>query len=156
MCGPDLPKRELKLRIHGMAGHLIRRLNQLSTHVFAKRIQAAGYDLTPVQFAAMDAIATHPGIDQAGIAAKIAYDRATIGGVIDRLEHKGYVTRCVSQQDRRAREVRLTEEGGTVYREALPVVSQLQEDILPGLSKSERQTLLKLAAKVVGVDGDTV
>ena len=34
-----------------MAGHLIRRLHQLSTQVFVQRTQAAGYDLTPVQFA---------------------------------------------------------------------------------------------------------
>ena len=50
-----------------MAGHLIRRLHQQSTQVFTRRIQEAGFDLTPVQFAAMDAITKHPGIDQAGM-----------------------------------------------------------------------------------------
>ena len=30
-----------------MAGHLIRRLHQLSTQVFVQRTQAAGFDLTP-------------------------------------------------------------------------------------------------------------
>ena len=39
-----------------MAGHLIRRLHQQSTQVFVQRTQAAGFDLTPVQFAALDAI----------------------------------------------------------------------------------------------------
>ncbi len=29
-----------------MAGHLIRRLQQQSTQIFAQRTQAAGYDLT--------------------------------------------------------------------------------------------------------------
>ena len=32
-----------------MAGHLIRRLHQQSTSLFAQRTQAAGFDLTPVQ-----------------------------------------------------------------------------------------------------------
>ncbi|MCB2070356.1 MAG: MarR family transcriptional regulator, partial [Ottowia sp.] len=76
-----------------MAGHLIRRLHQQSTQIFVQRTQAAGFDLTPVQFAALDAIRAYPATDQATVAEMIAYDRATIGGVIDRLEQKGWVRR---------------------------------------------------------------
>jgi len=36
----------------------------------------------------VDAIALQPGIDQASLATSISFDRATIGGVIDRLERK--------------------------------------------------------------------
>jgi len=133
-----------------MAGHLIRRLNQISTHVFAQHMQTAGIDLTPVQFAAMDAISSFPGIDQAGVAARIAYDRATIGGVIDRLEQKGYVSRQVSRQDRRAREVRLTKKGARLLKDILPLVIKLQSEILPGLEPSERDQFLALAKKAVG------
>ena len=122
------------MEAYGMAGHLIRRLNQISGAVFARRMQEAGHDLTSVQFAAMDALASHPGIDQAGVAALIAYDRATIGGVIDRLEVKGLVARTVSQKDRRAREVRLTAEGTRVFAEILPVVRDLQSEILGGFT----------------------
>lgn len=132
-----------------MAGHLIRRLNQISTQVFTQRLQEAGHDLTPVQFAAMDAIGTQPGIDQARVAAAIAYDRATIGGVIDRLEQKGYVTRQVSKQDRRAREVRLTDTGEAVFAEVLPIVTALQAEILPGLDAEERAVFLALASKTI-------
>lgn len=137
-----------------MAGHLIRRLNQISTHVFTKRMQLAGFDLTPVQFAAMDAIATSPGIDQAGVATNIAYDRATIGGVIDRLEQKNYVTRTVCKHDRRAREVRLTEKGLEVFYEILPIVTALQKDVLPGLNPVERARFLELASKAIGHASD--
>lgn len=135
-----------------MPGHLIRRLNQISTQAFARHMQAAGRDLTPVQFAAMDAIADHPGIDQAGVAAAIAYDRATIGGVIDRLEQKGYVARAVSKADRRAREVRLTEAGRALYAETLPVVRALQAEVLPGLTDTERARFMELAAKAIAAD----
>ncbi|MEZ5701810.1 MAG: MarR family winged helix-turn-helix transcriptional regulator [Burkholderiaceae bacterium] len=63
-----------------MAGHLIRRLQQQSTQVFQSRMQAAGFDLTSVQFAALDAIAQQPEIGQATLSAIIGFDRATIGG----------------------------------------------------------------------------
>ena len=95
-----------------MAGHLIRRLHQHSTQVFQAQTQAAGIDLTSVQFAALDAIAQQPAIDQATLAATIGFDRATIGGVIDRLEHKGLVQRVVSAQDRRARRLHLQSDPG--------------------------------------------
>ena len=39
-----------------MPGHLIRRLHQQSTQVFQAQMQAAGFDLTSVQFAALDAL----------------------------------------------------------------------------------------------------
>ncbi|MBV7407518.1 MarR family winged helix-turn-helix transcriptional regulator [Maritimibacter sp. DP1N21-5] len=137
------------MEAYGMAGHLVRRLNQISGAVFARRMQEAGVDLTSVQFAAMDALASHPGIDQAGVAARIAYDRATIGGVIDRLVGKGYVERIVSKRDRRAREVRLTTEGAQVFEEILPIVRDLQDEILGGLSEEERGAFLALAQKAV-------
>ncbi|PWL33385.1 MarR family transcriptional regulator [Marivita sp. XM-24bin2] len=133
-----------------MPGHLIRRLNQLSTQVFAARMRAIGIDLTPVQFAALDAIRATPGLDQAGIAAMIAYDRATIGGVIERLLQKGYVERTVSARDRRAREITMTKAGEAAYTRILPVVRDLQSDILSSLSEDEAQHLVSLMKKVVG------
>ena len=134
----------------GMAGHLIRRLHQQSGAVFLTRAREAGFDLTSVQFAALDAIRAHPGIDQAGVAALIAYDRATIGGVIDRLEGKGLVARVVSPRDRRARELRLTDEGARVFAAFLPVVSALQAEILGPLSEAERAVFMDLARRALG------
>lgn len=132
-----------------MAGHLIRRLHQLSTQVFVQRTQAAGFDLTPVQFAALDAIHNHPGADQATVAELIAYDRATIGGVIERLEQKGWVARVVSERDRRARELSLTPEGQRIFRALVPVVRGLQDEILVSLSPADRARFLRLARQAV-------
>ncbi|MEZ5538051.1 MAG: MarR family transcriptional regulator [Thiolinea sp.] len=132
-----------------MAGHLIRRLQQQSTALFQTTMKQAGYDLTSVQFAAMQLLEENAGIEQAQIAEMIAYDRATIGGVIERLEKKGYVSRTVSPQDRRAREVRLTREGQQVLNEVYPLVEALQRDILHGLSDDEQQAFLALARKAV-------
>lgn len=137
------------MTVFDMSGHLIRRLNQRSTQVFSQRMQAAGYDLTPVQFAALSAVHSTPGLDQAGIAAMIAYDRATIGGVIDRLEQKGLVTRTISRRDRRAREVTLSGKGRRVYDEVLPIVVRLQAEILDGLGAEEQEQFLRLAGKAV-------
>ena len=132
-----------------MPGHLIRRLHQQSTQVFVQRTQAAGFDLTPVQFVALDAIHAHPATDQARVAELIAYDRATIGGVIDRMEQKGWIHRVVSERDRRARELSLTAEGRRVRSALLPIVRDLQDEILQALSDADRARFLKLARQAV-------
>jgi MarR family transcriptional regulator, temperature-dependent positive regulator of motility len=134
-----------------MAGHLIRRLHQQSTQVFQARTQAAGFDLTAVQFATLDAIDQQPGIDQAGLAATISFDRATIGGVIDRLEQKNLVRRVVSAQDRRARQLHLTPEGKRQLAACRPVVEALQAEILAPLSRAERTAFVALAHKALGL-----
>jgi len=135
-----------------MAGHLIRRLHQQSTQVFQAQTQAAGFELTSVQFAALDAIAQQPGVDQASLAATISFDRATIGGVIDRLESKGLVQRVVSPQDRRARQLHLTPDGRRLLAACRPVIEALQAEILAPLSPAERTVFLKLAHKALGLD----
>jgi len=134
-----------------MAGHLIRRLHQQSTQVFQSRTQAAGFDMTSVQFAALDAIAQQPGIDQASLAATIGFDRATIGGVVDRLEQKGLLQRSVSAQDRRARELQLTADGKRLLKASRPVVESLQAEILAPLTAAERKAFMALAHKALGL-----
>ncbi len=138
----------MKLEIHNMAGHLIRRLNQISMSIFNERMRATGHALTSVQFAAMNALHAKPGLDQASLAGVIAYDRATIGGVVDRLEGKGLVKRIVNERDRRARTITLTPEGEQILHELIPVVKRFQDEILLGLNEAERAEFLRLAAKV--------
>ncbi len=132
-----------------LAGHLIRRLHQQSTQVFVQRTQAAGFELTSVQFAALNAVHAHPATDQAHVAELIAYDRATIGGVIERLEQKGWIRRVVSERDRRARELSLTPEGERVRSALLPIVQDLQDDLLQPLNDADRARFLQLARQVL-------
>ena len=132
-----------------MAGHLIRRLHQQSSQIFTLRTKAAGFDLTPIQYAALEAIYENPGTDQACVAELIGYDRATIGGVIERLEKKGWVRRVISEQDRRARELSLTAKGNSIRTALQPLVQDLQKDILQPLTEAEQALFIKLSRRVV-------
>ena len=137
------------MSVHDMAGHLIRRLHQQSTQIFAQRTQDAGFDLTPVQYAALEAIHENPSIDQARVAEMIGYDRATIGGVIERLEKKGWISRVVSEQDRRARELTLTAQGQKIRSALELIVKDLQKDILQPLNAKDQALFIELARKAV-------
>lgn len=137
------------LDIHSMPGHLIRRLNQISVAQFMEQMTKAGLNLTPVQYAALCAIRDNPGIDQASVAGLIAYDRATLGKVIDRLDARGLVLRKVSSSDRRARELFLAEDGKALLTDAHPLVIAAQPEILSGLTPQEQEELVHLMQKVI-------
>ncbi len=130
-----------------MPGHLIRRFQQIAVAVFHAEAEAAGYDLTPVQYAALAAISANPGIDQVTLAGLIAYDRTTITGVVDRLAHKGMIERNASSRDRRARELTVTAEGMRTLEGITPAVEAAQKTMVRGLSTGEIEELMRLLRK---------
>lgn len=140
--------------LHEMPGHLIRRLNQISVALFAARMAEVGIDLTPVQFAALAGVRDHPGIDQATLAGLIAYDRVTIGGVVDRLVAKGLLSREVSPRDRRARVLALSVAGEAVLVEAAPAVEAVQRDLLAGLPVADRDGFVALLRMATDAGND--
>lgn len=140
--------------INDMPGHLIRRFQQIAVAIFHAEVGAAGFDLTPVQYAALDRVKTHPGIDQATLAGLIAYDRTTITGVVDRLVQKGLLTRQVSDTDRRARVLAITDEGTKALDRIQPAVEQAQKIMLTGLTDDEAETFVHLLSKATKAVND--
>jgi len=140
--------------LYDLPGHLIRRLHQISVAIFASRMAEAGIDLTPVQFAALTTVDDNPGVDQATLAGLIAYDKVTIGGVVDRLVQKGLLRREVSKRDRRARVLTLSDEGQRLLARALPEARLVQDDTLAGLSDDERQSFVGLLRKATDAAND--
>lgn len=135
-------------QIHDLPGHLIRRAHQTSVAVFTAETRAAGFDLTPVQYGALATLMDHPGIDQATLAGLIAHDRATIGGVVLRLESRGYIERKVREDDRRARILTLTPRGQALYQAMRPAILAAQERILAGLDGNEREPFMRALRKL--------
>ncbi len=130
-------------------GSLARRYQQIAVAIFHAEVGAAGSDLTPVQYAALDELRSHPGIDQATLAGLIAFDRTTIGGVVDRLAQKGLLSRHVSATDRRARVLEITEEGLALLDQLEPAVMAAQRLMLSGLDEQEAAEFLRLLSKLV-------
>jgi DNA-binding MarR family transcriptional regulator len=137
-----------------MPGHLARRFQQIAVAIFHAEVEEAGYDLTPVQYAALAAIRAHPGIDQATLAGLIAYDRTTITGVVDRLVQKGLLVRNPSSRDRRARELQITNEGQQTLHGIEPAVEAAQRVMLRGLTADETREFLRLLRKAIAAGND--
>jgi len=128
-------------------GHAIRRLHQISVGVFLQ--EAGDLGITPVQYAALQTVGNQPGIDQRTLSRNIALDASTTGGVVDRLEARGWLERKTSAEDRRARQLALTLSGEQALRDAVPVMLRAQEQILAPLSESQRVTFMELLQVLV-------
>jgi DNA-binding MarR family transcriptional regulator len=71
-------------------------------------------------------------------------DPSTMVALIDELEAKGLAKRQPHRKDRRAREVVLTAKGRRLRERGRQMASQVEDEVLGGLSASDRRELLRL------------
>lgn len=128
-------------------GHLIRRAQQLAVAIFME--ETAGHEATPVQFAILNALIDDPGEDQVTLSNRVAFDPATLGSVVGRIEAKGWVTRKADPGDKRRKLLWITQEGEQVALGMKRAVSKAQRRILEPLEAEERVQLSALLAKLV-------
>ena len=128
-------------------GYLIRRAQQLAVAIFME--ETAGFDVTPVQFAILNALMDDPREDQITLSSRVAFDQATFGSVIARLEAKGWVQRQADPLDKRRKLLWLTDEGEKTALQMKRAVSKAQQRILGPLEAAERTQLHALLSKLV-------
>lgn len=126
------------------------RLHKHAKSIFSDELAQADADITTAQYSAMLMIDCMPGIDQVTLATEIAYDRATIGGIIDRLEQKGLVRRMPHPEDRRIRTLYLGPEGERLLSVMRDAAAKAQARMLASLSVPQREMLLDLIQATVG------
>jgi DNA-binding MarR family transcriptional regulator len=136
--------------VYTKPGYLFRRMQQIAVAIFVEECRA----LTPVQYAALVAIRTHPGIDATRLSAVIAFDRSTLGNVIERLETKAWVERRSSREDKRVKLLYLTKAGETLLRDIMPAVDRAQARMLRPLKPADRKTLLALMTQLVDLNNE--
>ena len=137
---------------HLMPGHLVRRAHQISVAIFME--ECATHNVTPVQYACLSAIALHPSVDATRLASAVAFDRSTLGNVLERLETKGWVERKPSAEDRRVKLLHITEAGAHLLDAIEPGVLATQKRLLKPLAPDDRKIFMRLLAQMVEGNND--
>jgi len=132
--------------IKAMPGHLVRRAQQVSTAMFAEEL--ADQDITSVQFMALAAVNEYDDLDATRLAEMIAFDRATIGDVVERLERKGLISRSRSRDDGRIKTLAITKSGQAMLAACSDAVKKVQKRFLAPLSPDERMLFCELLGRV--------
>ncbi|MCW5654362.1 MarR family transcriptional regulator [Hydrogenophaga sp.] len=133
-------------------GYLFRRAFQISVSIATE--QLTPHNLTTVQFASLVGIHEHPGVDATRLSAIIKFDKATLTGVLDRLEAKALIVRQPHPTDRRTRMLFLTQEGERVLAEASIAARDTREAVLEPLPRAERKQLMLLLNKLIALHAD--
>ena len=128
-------------------GFLIRRLHQI--HVALFQMKCAAFDVTPLQYSLLTALAQCGTADQTTLAAEVMLDRTTTTGALKRLQSRKFIERTVDRRDRRAQMCRLTKSGQRLLRRIEAPARAAHHETLQGLSKTEQRQLIAMMRKVV-------
>jgi len=130
-------------------GFSIYRVNTQGTNVLRRAFQAAGYDVTPEQWAVLTRLRLEEGTNQTQLGEKMLKDRHNITRILNLLEKRGYVERRPDGADKRVCRVFLTEAGRVTQEELAPVVLNHRKLTFKGLTSEDLRTMRILLERIV-------
>ena len=110
------------------------------------------YGLTPTQFFLLTALYEEDGILISVLARKVALDRATLTGLLDRLERDGLTKRRADPEDRRAIRIHLTSKAEALREELTELYHDNNGMFLSLLSREEQEVFERVVNKLETVD----
>jgi DNA-binding MarR family transcriptional regulator len=147
MAGKAMRQRGGAWPLDQRPGFLIRRLHQIHVALFQKK--CAAFDLTPLQYSLLTALARCGTADQTTLAAEVMLDRTTTTGALKRLQSRKFIERTVHSRDRRAQMCRLTKSGERLLQQIEASARAAHHETLEGLSKAEQKRFITMMHKVV-------
>jgi DNA-binding MarR family transcriptional regulator len=128
-------------------GYLIRRLHQIHVALFQEK--CAAFEITPLQYSLMTALAKRGIADQTTLAADIALDRTTTTGVLKRLQSRRFVDRAIARNDRRSQACRLTRSGIALLRKMEKSARLAHLETVADLNKADQKRFIAMMQKIV-------
>jgi MarR family transcriptional regulator, lower aerobic nicotinate degradation pathway regulator len=128
-------------------GFLIRRLHQIHVALFQ---EACGeFEVTPLQYSLLSALAVRGTADQTTLAADIALDRTTTTGALKRLAARRLVERTINKDDRRARRCRLTPSGTALLATIEKSARAAHRRTIAELNEREQALFIDMMQRIV-------
>jgi DNA-binding MarR family transcriptional regulator len=129
-------------------GFMLRRAHQIAVSIFLGATAAEGVTTTS-QFGLMLILRARPNIDQITLAKLIGLDRSTTGLVVSKLEEAGMLVRRPGTNDRRRKELRLTNRGLQMLSKLEAAGRRVEDEVLSPFTRNERKEFLRLLEKFV-------
>jgi DNA-binding MarR family transcriptional regulator len=129
------------------AGQLFFRLWRASHTRTAARLNSIG--LTPALFALLNVLGAREGVIQQQLSSDMGIDPSAMVKLINELEGAGLAKRRRRPGDRRAWEVSITPKGRRALERARRFVTQVEDEVLGGLTAADRRQLLMLLRRAL-------
>ncbi len=138
-CVPSLCRR---------TGYLVAQAHRVLREHAATRLEPLG--LHPRHFGLLATLRTQEPCSQSRLAASLGISAPGVLATLADLEAAGLVSRVRNTEDRRAHDLRLTDEGLRALRAAQQVAAEVQEEIRERLGPDGDQELRDLLGKLLG------
>ncbi len=112
------------------------------------RAKLDNYGLTQPQFFLLIALYEDDNILISRLAEKVALDKATLTGILDRLERDGYVKRVYGKKDRRSVAIKLTEKAIGLKDELKRIYNETNNYFLSKLTENEYNVFQSIISKL--------
>jgi DNA-binding MarR family transcriptional regulator len=131
----------------GRPGFLIRRLHQLHCALFIE--ETRDYDITPVQYSLMTALAARGKLEQSILALEIGMERSSVAEVVPRMQRRGLLTRRRSLEDGRVKLISLTRKGANLLKRMARAVQRAHDRTIEQLEAPDREWFMVQLIKLV-------
>lgn len=111
--------------------------------------QVDGFGAAPRYLGLLWLIRDHPGQPQSRLAEAVALQRSSLVTILDKLEAEGLVERCAVADDRRMKQVWLTERGAGVLDALQDHAAAHEAALTQGLTPAEKDILLRALDQVI-------
>jgi DNA-binding MarR family transcriptional regulator len=122
-------------------------MQQIAVAIFAEECHEFG--LTCLQYSTLARIRERPGIDVTRLSEIMEFDRSTLGGVVERLEMKGYIRRSGTTNDKRIKLLEVTRQGQAILDQIEPCLGRINRRLLGCLNADEQKILSRLMTRLV-------
>ena len=131
--------------IKNSVGFLVHDAARLMARRF--EVHARKQELTLPQWRVIAQLFESGGLSQSALAKQIETDQVTLGGLVERLEAKGFVTRAPSAEDSRAKIVSLTAKAHALIDEMRVIATEVYAEAFEGISDADRAMLVSVLTR---------
>jgi DNA-binding MarR family transcriptional regulator len=135
------------IEVAEFAGQLFFRLWRASHTRTAEALDSIG--LTPALFALLNVLGAREGVIQQQLSSDMGIDPSAMVKLINALEDAGLAERRRRPGDRRAWEVTITPKGRRTLDRARRRATQVEDEVLDGLTAADRRQLLTLLRRAL-------
>ena len=105
-------------------------------------------DMTFEMLRVMHRLGEKPGVSQQYLADETVKDKASLTNLINNLEKKGWVERKEDPNDRRNKQIYLTQEGEALSTRVTPLLHEVYDSVEEKLSAKEMESCIRYLRKL--------
>lgn len=116
--------------------------------IMFQRFMENGLDLTRNQWLLLKKLYARDGQMQKELAFITGRDKTSLGRLVTTMERKGFIDRIPLENDKRTKQIFLTEKGKATYLQSVPVFGNLVQELQEGIGAEKLREVITVLEKI--------